>query len=104
MGTCTALISRMTSVRPAVLICLYAVAAVSCRVSGATRDDKHEGVGVPARFGFGRTATTSEIAAWDIDVRPDGRGLPHDSGTVRQGAAIYAARCAVCHGADGVHG
>lgn len=57
--------------------------------------------GVPPTFGFGRSATAPEITAWDIDVRPDGLGLPPGSGTARAGAAIYAARCAMCHGATG---
>jgi cytochrome c len=32
--------------------------------------------------GIGRAATTQEVAAWDIDVRPDFKGLPAGSGTV----------------------
>ena len=52
-------------------------------------------------FGFGRPATAAEIAAWDIDVRPDGTGLPPGGGTARQGAVVYAVRCAMCHGATG---
>jgi S-disulfanyl-L-cysteine oxidoreductase SoxD len=55
----------------------------------------------PARFGVGRPATTAEIAAWDIDVSPSGVGLPQGRGTPMQGAAVYAAKCAVCHGATG---
>ena len=53
------------------------------------------------RFGFGRPATPEEIRAWDIDVRPDGTGLPSGRGTVAAGAALYSEQCAVCHGADG---
>lgn len=56
---------------------------------------------LPERFGFGRPATPEEIARLDIDVRPDGRGLPAGHGTPAQGAAIYASRCAVCHGPEG---
>jgi cytochrome c len=52
----------------------------------------------PATFGFGKDATPQQIAAWDIDVRPDGVGLPAGSGTVTQGKAIYVAKCAACHG------
>lgn len=52
----------------------------------------------PASFGFGKEATPQQIAAWDIDVRPDGVGLPAGSGTVTQGKAIYATKCAACHG------
>ncbi len=31
-------------------------------------------------YDFGRPATPDEIALWDIDVRPDGKGLPPGSG------------------------
>jgi cytochrome c len=50
------------------------------------------------QFGLGREATPAEIAAWDIDVRPDGTGLPEGRGTVAEGEEIFAERCAVCHG------
>ena len=56
------------------------------------------------RFGFGRPATPEEIAAWDIDVRPDGDGLPAGDGTAASGAPVYAAQCAVCHGPAGEGG
>lgn len=49
-------------------------------------------------YHLGRAATADEIAAWDIDVRPDGIGLPEGKGTVAEGEAIYTERCAVCHG------
>ncbi len=62
------------------------------------------GTDPPARFGFGRPAAADEIAAWDIDVRPDGAGLPPGRGTARSGVAIYARRCASCHGATGQEG
>lgn len=52
-------------------------------------------------FGIGRPATPEHVAAWDIDVRPDGQGLPPGHGSVRDGASLYAARCAACHGAHG---
>lgn len=58
----------------------------------------------PRRFGFGRPADADRIAAWDIDVRPDGKGLPAGSGTVDAGAAVYQRRCASCHGATGTDG
>ncbi len=50
------------------------------------------------KFGLGREATGAEIAAWDIDVRPDGAGLPAGSGSVADGEGIYIEKCAVCHG------
>jgi mono/diheme cytochrome c family protein len=55
----------------------------------------------PAPLGIGRAATADEIKALDIDVMPDGRGLPPGSGTVAEGAKIYAAKCASCHGKNG---
>lgn len=55
-----------------------------------------------ARFGFGRPATAQEIAAWDIDVRPDGTGLPSGQGDVKKGKLLYALKCAACHGVDGI--
>ncbi len=59
---------------------------------------------MPVRFGFGHAATAEEIAAWDIDVMPDGTGLPPGSGSVAEGEALYVAQCAVCHGRTGVEG
>ena len=58
----------------------------------------------PARFGIGRPATPTEIAALDIDVGPDGQGLPPGRGTATEGAPIYAAKCASCHGKTGREG
>ena len=64
------------------------------------------GVALPAlaqdKFpGIGRAATPKEVAAWDIDVRPDFKGLPPGKGTVAQGQDIWEARCASCHGIFG---
>ena len=58
----------------------------------------------PTRFGIGTPATREQIAALDIDVRPDGTGLPPGSGTAMDGAPIYAQKCAACHGANGEGG
>lgn len=58
----------------------------------------------PATFGIGRPATTAEIAALDIDIGPEGAGLPPGRGTAADGAPIYAARCAGCHGKTGREG
>lgn len=51
--------------------------------------------------GIGRAATPKEVAAWDIDVRPDFKGLPKGAGTVAQGQDLWEARCASCHGIFG---
>jgi S-disulfanyl-L-cysteine oxidoreductase SoxD len=55
-------------------------------------------------FGVGRTPTADELKAIDIDVTPDGRGLPPGSGTAATGKTIYANRCVTCHGTTGVEG
>ena len=52
-------------------------------------------------YGYGKTATATEIAGWDIDVRPDGRGLPDASGSVEDGEMLYEDQCASCHGSFG---
>jgi S-disulfanyl-L-cysteine oxidoreductase SoxD len=57
--------------------------------------------GAAEKMGLGRQALPEEIAAWDIDVQADGRGLPPGRGTVKQGEQIYLARCASCHGEFG---
>ncbi len=49
-------------------------------------------------YHLGRVASETEVAAWDIDVRPDGLGLPKGSGDALTGAEIYDAQCALCHG------
>lgn len=56
---------------------------------------------VPDRFQIGRAPTREEVIALDIDVMPDGTGLPPGSGTVMAGAAVYAAKCRACHGPEG---
>ncbi len=55
-------------------------------------------------YGLGRPATQAEIMQWDIDVAPDGEGLPPGRGSVREGEAVFAARCASCHGDRGQGG
>lgn len=54
--------------------------------------------------GLGTPISEGDIAAWDISVLPDGTGLPPGSGTPQQGAPIFAAKCAVCHGEAGKGG
>ncbi|WP_198665423.1 cytochrome c [Paraburkholderia kururiensis] len=50
---------------------------------------------------IGTPVSASDVATWNIDVAPDGRGLPAGSGDVATGARIFAAKCAACHGAKG---
>ncbi|MGB0506064.1 MAG: c-type cytochrome [Pikeienuella sp.] len=49
-------------------------------------------------LGLGRAATPEEVAAWNIDVRPDGQGLPEGRGDVETGEEVFAEKCAICHG------
>ncbi|GGA93455.1 c-type cytochrome [Allosediminivita pacifica] len=60
--------------------------------------------GESATFGIGREALPEELAAWDLDVSPDGTGLPEGSGDVATGEELFVERCAACHGdfAEGV--
>lgn len=52
-------------------------------------------------YGLGKPATDAEIAGWDIDIRPDGKGLPPGSGSVEDGEMMYEQQCASCHGSFG---
>ena len=68
-----------------------------CRAPTAAKPPRRSGTSL----GIGRAATPEEIAGWDIDVRPDGQGLPPGKGTVKQGEPLYMERCAACHGEFG---
>jgi S-disulfanyl-L-cysteine oxidoreductase SoxD len=57
--------------------------------------------GAPGTFGFGRPASVDDVNKINIDVRPDGSGLPSGSGTAAQGQPIFVQKCAACHGANG---
>lgn len=58
----------------------------------------------PDRFGFGSAASDARVALWDIDVKPDGEGLPPGSGSVEEGRRIYEVQCMACHGPTGTEG
>jgi len=53
---------------------------------------------------LGEHISEEEITAWNIDILPDGTGLPPGSGTAEQGEAIYNVKCIACHGPDGEGG
>lgn len=69
---------------------LTAVLLAVAGFAGAQSASKYPGVG--------RDATPKEVAAWDIDVRPDFKGLPAGSGTVAKGQDVWEGKCASCHG------
>jgi mono/diheme cytochrome c family protein len=58
----------------------------------------------PSYKNIGSTPTKEEIEAWDISIGPDGKGLPPGQGSAKDGAPIFAAKCAVCHGDQGQGG
>ncbi len=58
----------------------------------------------PPSLGLGSPASRSQIARWDIDVRPDGIGLPVGHGSVEEGQLVYDEKCAACHGTFGESG
>jgi len=85
---------------------LALVAFAACTPSEAREDGLALGSppSPPERFSFGSAASADRLAAWDINVFPDGRGLPPGQGTVTEGAVVWARNCAACHGATGIEG
>ncbi|MCF6225132.1 MAG: c-type cytochrome [Xanthomonadales bacterium] len=69
------------------LVAVFATTAVNAKAAG--------------HYGYGKAASVEEIAGWDIDIRPDGRGLPVGSGSVEDGEILYEDQCASCHGSFG---
>lgn len=108
----------MRPVAKARLGALAGVMIVSAAVLGSVRGTPRPGAGSlpeevpqeawpadwPERFGFGTPATAERIARWDIDVKPDGEGLPPGAGTVAEGESLYRRRCRSCHGPTGTEG
>lgn len=72
-----------------------------CSVSSSVWAPGGSDAPVGAGPNLGRIATATEIAAIDISIPPSGAGLPPGRGTAREGATVYAAKCASCHGAKG---
>jgi len=77
------------------LFVLTAVGAAA--VAAACKGGSAEG----PKYALGRAATPAEVAALDIDAAPDGHGLPPGHGSVADGAALFQAKCAMCHGPKG---
>jgi cytochrome c len=73
-----------------IVIAIGAASLVACAAQAPSRK--------PA---FGAAASAEEIARWDISIPPSGAGLPAGSGTAKQGAAVYGAKCLACHGENG---
>ncbi|MCH7342278.1 c-type cytochrome [Pelomonas sp. CA6] len=82
--------------RPRALRALLAALALAAALPAALAQERFPGIG--------RAATPKEIAAWDIDVRPDFKGLPKGSGSVAKGQEVWEGKCAQCHGIFGESG
>ena len=80
-----------------VALALFSAAAILSTVS----DSAAQSASATSFNGIGRTATTAEVKAWDIDVRPDFKGLPAGSGRVQDGQTLWENKCASCHGTFG---
>jgi mono/diheme cytochrome c family protein len=82
------------STRKRALLAALALVAVAGAATAADKASPH----------LGRPATAAEIAQGDISIDPSGAGLPPGSGSVGQGAALFVAKCQVCHGPSGQNG
>jgi cytochrome c len=54
----------------------------------------------PNYRGIGRSPTAQETQAQDFSVSVDGKELPAGRGTAREGAPLFAQKCAACHGPE----
>ena len=87
-----------TSMSKRLALSLITALMAGCMLHSGPHD---EGVAVP---NLGQPAALEEINQWNIDIGPNGEGLPRGRGTVPEGAAVYAAKCAKCHGPSGTEG
>ena len=95
----------MSRFRSVLALTFAATLAVTAWSFAQTQPPKREAALVARQvvkpLGIGRKAEPEEIAGWDIDIRPDGHGLPVGKGTVKEGEPLYIERCAACHGEFG---
>lgn len=86
----------------AVVLCVGTIAAIAQTKAPATDAASVALQAMPkGKLGIGRMARPEEVRGWDIDVRPDGQGLPPGKGTAAQGEEIFQTQCAACHGEFG---
>jgi cytochrome c len=79
-------------------------ATLSCAVVTGTICAAGAAAAQSPTYGVGHPPTPAELARIDIEVLPDGRGLPAGSGTAATGKDVYTARCVTCHGPSGTEG
>lgn len=100
-------VSRKAVIRFSIAMGLLLVTAGCEPTAEDSRDSKPIGraaIENPGHSSPGRPVTAEEIALWDVDVMPNGEGLPEGSGTVEAGRLLYFERCQGCHGAHGRNG
>lgn len=86
------------------VVCASLSAALLAACSASLTTSKQAALDEPLRKSadaIGTRVNETDLAAWNIDVAPDGRGLPAGSGDVAMGGKVFAAKCAACHGAKG---
>ena len=93
--------SKSLNLTALIAIVLVGFAVSAGTIAAAPKSAKQAAHAGPKPLGIGREAKPAEIAGWDIDIRPDGQGLPPGKGTVKQGEKIYLQQCAACHGEFG---
>ena len=62
------------------------------------------GLAQSPRYNVGTPLSQEEIKSFDFLIGPQGQELPPGRGTAKEGATIFAKRCAVCHGRNGEGG
>ena len=90
--------------RGIVWVAVGALAACAPDAPGSGSGAMPPAAEAPGHFGFGAAASEARIALWDIDVKPDGEGLPPGGGSVAEGREVYERACMQCHGPTGIEG
>ena len=89
----------------ACIMCLAACNQTNSSVDTSAPSPTSQSVQLDAsrigHYGYGTSADKEQISGWDIDIRPDGKGLREGSGSVEDGEWIYEEQCAECHGSFG---
>ncbi len=80
---------------------MLAVLVAACSRDRSATSSATAVAGPSRHYGLGRVATSEEIALRNIDVGPDGAGLPAGSGSVAAGAELFVKKCSMCHGPKG---
>ena len=98
-------ITRLSAIFAAVLTVLGG-GVVAQKAAPPAASERQTAPPPPAPKGpaLGVPASAEEIATMDISIGPDGAGLPPGSGSPKQGAEVYAAKCIMCHGPEGANG